>query len=319
MDKLTLYKLAKLYYIDGLGQQEIANMTGFSRPQVSRMLKEARNCRIVDITINPPYGDMPEKLEADLAAALNVRNISVVDTSDYTEKDKASRLSALSGFAAEYLAALIPSCRKVGVGWGHTIYSVVISTEHNYEPAQTKFVPLVGNSGYSEPYYQTNSIVDRLAEKYKSKGEFINTPAFVSMDSVHRYLVEANGLDRDGGIWDGIELALFSLGGLPETNPVIANLPDKEALPSLKAYGAVGDCLGHFFNSSGTFIANSEKYPHIAYPLERFPEISRRVCIAMGKEKTAAILAAAEMGLFTDLLTDSYTAENILAETEAAR
>ena len=314
MDKLTLYKLAKLYYIDGLGHQEIANVTGFSRPQVSRMLKEARNCHIVDIKINPPFGDAPEKLEADLAAALGVHSISVVDTSDYAEKDKSSRLSAVSGFAAEYLAALIPSCRKVGVGWGHTIYSVVIATEHNYEPTETKFVPLVGNSGYSEPYYQTNSIVDRLAEKYKSKGEFINTPAFVSMDSVHKYLVEVNGLDRAGKIWEDIDLAFFSLGGIPESNPVISEFPDKQALPALKAYRAVGDFLGHFFKASGEFITVSENIPHIAFPPDRLNDVPRRIRIAMGQEKTAAVRAAASMGIFTDLITDKYTAERILEE-----
>lgn len=49
MDKMALYSVAKMYYCDNKGQQEIANAMGVSRPQVSRMLKEARELKIVDI------------------------------------------------------------------------------------------------------------------------------------------------------------------------------------------------------------------------------------------------------------------------------
>ena len=71
----------------------------------------------------------------------------------------------MASYAAEYLAELLPSCCKVGVGWGHTIYTTVLATEHSSRPQLVLFVPLMGNSGFSKPYYQTNSIVDCFAEK----------------------------------------------------------------------------------------------------------------------------------------------------------
>ena len=70
MEKLTLYNVAKMYYIDNMGQQEIANQLGISRPQVSRILKEARETKIVDITLHMPCnvsaGSLALRLESQL-------------------------------------------------------------------------------------------------------------------------------------------------------------------------------------------------------------------------------------------------------------
>ena len=200
MDKLQLYNVARMYYMDGLGQQEIANITGYSRPQVSRMLKEARNNRIVEITLHPPYGADPGVLARQLQERFGLHRAHVLDNSAYAENDQTERVRAVAGYAAEYLSEQLPSCRKVGVGWGHTIYTTVLATEHSNRPLSVLFVPLTGNSGFSKPYYQTNSIVDRFAEKYKARGEFINVPAFSPTEEVRRCLIESNGLDKPGSI-----------------------------------------------------------------------------------------------------------------------
>ncbi|MEG1774677.1 MAG: sigma factor-like helix-turn-helix DNA-binding protein, partial [Oscillospiraceae bacterium] len=54
-DKLQkLTDIARLYYEQDKTQSEIAALYHVSRPLVSRMLREAKECGIVDIRINDP-------------------------------------------------------------------------------------------------------------------------------------------------------------------------------------------------------------------------------------------------------------------------
>lgn len=312
MDKLVLYKISKMYYFDGLGQQEIANVTGYSRSQVSRMLKEARKCKIVDIKLNSPLLADSEDLSEKLRTVLSIESASIVDTSSYKKKDVSKRRDVLASYAAEQLSLLIPAYKKVGVGWGRTIYSVVLATEYSMDPTETIFVPLTGNAGLVDPYFQTNSIVDRFAEKYKAKGEYINSPGFVFAEDVRRYLIERNGLDQPGGIWDNIDLAFFSLGGASETNFIYHEIRDHSHSDQYPAPLPVGDCLGYFFDSGGDFIDQGSEIHQLSIPAEQFYDIPKRICISLGSEKVSAIKTASSMGLFTDIITDRYTAEELI-------
>lgn len=312
MDKMLLYNVAKMYYADGLGQQEIANITGYSRPQVSRMLKEARNCRVVEITLHPPFGADPDMLASNLQKKYGLNHAIVLDNSAYPENNYIERIHAVAGCAAEYLAQLLPACRKVGVGWGRTIYNTVLATEHSSRPVQAYFVPLTCNSGFSEPYYQTNSIVDRFAEKYKTRGEFINVPAFSPNEEVRQCLIESNGLDKEGGVWDNIDLAFFSLGGPPGSSNVIRAIPKPGRAESLMQSAAVGDVLGHYFDRNGNALQEDAQMCYLAMPLERLLRVRRRLCASIGEDKTESIRTAIRMGVITDLITDHYTAQALL-------
>ena len=54
-DISTLLKVAEMYYLDRMNQNDIAKIIGVSRPSISRMLEEAREKQIVKITIEAPF------------------------------------------------------------------------------------------------------------------------------------------------------------------------------------------------------------------------------------------------------------------------
>ena len=64
-DVRLIFKCCSLYYQDGLGQKEICEVLGISRPTVSRMLSIGRERGIVRIEIQNPdniaYGQMERK------------------------------------------------------------------------------------------------------------------------------------------------------------------------------------------------------------------------------------------------------------------
>lgn len=66
-DVRLIFKCCSLYYQDGLGQKEICEVLGISRPTVSRMLTIGKERGIVRIEIQNPdniaYGKMEREIE----------------------------------------------------------------------------------------------------------------------------------------------------------------------------------------------------------------------------------------------------------------
>ena len=50
----VIAEIARMYYVEGMSQQEIANMLFFSKAKVSRALKIAREEKIVEFQIHYP-------------------------------------------------------------------------------------------------------------------------------------------------------------------------------------------------------------------------------------------------------------------------
>ena len=53
-DMMQMYRIAKMYYTDGLTQEQIAASESISRSQISRLLTQARSRGIVEITVRKP-------------------------------------------------------------------------------------------------------------------------------------------------------------------------------------------------------------------------------------------------------------------------
>ena len=68
-DPATLVAAARLYYVEGRSQAEVADALQTSRSNVSRMLTEAQKQGIVEIRINDPAGRVHE-LEDELTAVV---------------------------------------------------------------------------------------------------------------------------------------------------------------------------------------------------------------------------------------------------------
>jgi len=59
-----LLRVATLYWIEGESQADIAVELGYSRPQISRLLAEARRRGVVSVNVHHPLERALERLEA---------------------------------------------------------------------------------------------------------------------------------------------------------------------------------------------------------------------------------------------------------------
>ena len=72
-----LAQIAEMYYISKLTQQQIAARTGYSRSMISRLLSEAEQEGVVEITINYPHQRNIE-LEHQLIAMLDLKTARIL-------------------------------------------------------------------------------------------------------------------------------------------------------------------------------------------------------------------------------------------------
>src|SRR4051794_18858438 len=73
----TMMLVARMYYLDGLDQQEIADIVGTSRSRVSRMLTAARERGIVRISVDD-YEPRDSELETALVEQFGLHRAVVV-------------------------------------------------------------------------------------------------------------------------------------------------------------------------------------------------------------------------------------------------
>lgn len=76
-----LIRVSQMYYDEGLNQSQIAGEVGYSRSSVSRMLTEARETGIVQITIGHPLQRL-QSLEENLRDKYGLKTVRVAYSYD---------------------------------------------------------------------------------------------------------------------------------------------------------------------------------------------------------------------------------------------
>ena len=138
--------VARRYYLEDQRQSDIAKELGVSRPLISRMLSEARELGVVEITIHEPRARMENLLER-LRSFCAIQNGVLVE--DGMDEDETN--CALSQGAVELLQTI--GARRLGVGWGYLIGQLVTWLESNPQlnSSITDICPLVGNASIISP------------------------------------------------------------------------------------------------------------------------------------------------------------------------
>ena len=105
-----LATVANLYYNSEMTQNEIAARMYTSPYKISRMLKEARELGIVEISIKEPW-ERDLDLEKQIQDRYCVKNIRVVTSKESTKEQVMGRLSEVSAY---YLDSIVKKDTVVG-------------------------------------------------------------------------------------------------------------------------------------------------------------------------------------------------------------
>ena len=303
------YHVARLYYLDGLTQQQIANKLGISRPKVSRLLSHARDSGMVEIKLKPPFFKKASVLSESLQEKLNLKEVIVAEVNDGSDD---SIIPEIAKIGSSYISSILKDRQIVGWGWGRTIYWTVNFLHSSKSLPSSLFIPLIGGAGQSVKYYQVNSLVEKASEVFRSQFMYLNAPAFFTDKSTFESFLKEKQVLSVLEIWKKVDVAIFGLGKPVYDSEILKSEIDPQIIIELIKKKAVGDILARFFNKDGNICESSLNNLILGIDMEDLKRIPLRICLCGGKKKVEGIIAASIKKYFNVLITDSMTAASIL-------
>ena len=177
-----LVRIAWLYYIEALTQQEIAGRFRMPRVKVARLLKKARDEGIVEFRIAKSTAHL--ELERELRQYFGLKDALVVPTPLREEHLR----TALGEAAARYLQTLFRPGLVVGLGMGRTLAEIPRFVEPHPDGGCV-FVEMVGGAGRTDLGFDTYNVSWRLAECCGGVAEHVFTPVVVESAVVRAALL----------------------------------------------------------------------------------------------------------------------------------
>lgn len=311
-DTTVVVQAARLYYEDGLSQTEVARTLGLSRSNVSRILSQARERGIVEITITdpdaPPVRD--EALERALVARFSLPSAVVVSGGRGLRPDTVARA------AAAVVRERAPSVRSIGVSWGQTVQSVVAHLEPVRLRPAPRVLPLVGGFSDLDQLDSGDSVLRVLAERLGARPEPLFAPALLESAAAAATLLRETSIRRVLAAAAEVELALVGIGSIGlHSSPLLLDAMGltAEERARVAEQRPAGDICGRFVDAEGAPLGppTSDRVLAVTFPqLARIPDV---VGVATGAEKAPGVLGVLRSGVLDTVVIDVELARAVLA------
>ena len=285
-----LASVANLYYNAEMTQNQIAERFFTSRSKISRMLKEARQLGIVEITIKEPW-DRNTVLEQKLMKQFCLKDIRVIIPK---ESNDTLILQKLGEVAAYYLDSQIDEDTVLGMSWGNTMYHTVKAVKTSKNISLTDALDLS----------------KELAHAYGGDYHYIYAPLFVNSSDIRDSLEEDPNIKETLTIAKRANIILTSVGSIVYKSWK-SYLSTKD-LYYLEKNGAIGHIGGHFYNQDGIEVETPFVKRMIGLSLEDIKKAENVICVAGLEMKAEAILGAVRGGYIDTLITDENAARRML-------
>ena len=299
-------RVAWLYYVEGLTQEQVARKLELTRLKVVRILAQCRDEGMVQIRINSKLAGCVE-LERKLERAFDLDQALVVPT-----PQDADSLDAIIGNATgDYLSANLKSGMTVGVGWGRTLQSSLRSIETRPLKDVT-VVSLLGGLTHATAV-SPSEFAWRFADLLGAECYYVAAPAFTSDEATRASLLEQKGLQEVFDRARKLDMAVVSVGDMAATATIFDyGLVGHEDMLSLREAGAVGDVLCHFLMPDGSLVDHPLNRRVMACDPTALRNIPKVVLASGGVEKVPIMRATLALTKAKVVITEEATAAALL-------
>lgn len=307
-----LSKVGKLYYEQGLTQDQIVEKLQLSRARVSRLLKQARDQNIVKITVSTPPGVFPD-LELELESRYRLREAVVVEVNERDSRETISRDIGIA--AANYLYRTVRDNDKIGISWGATLQCMVDAMHPRAVPT-AHVVQIIGGlrNQEGEGEGHATDLCRRLSQLLGCKLTLLHAPAIVDSEGVKEALLSDSHFSSVLDLFSQLTIAIVGIGW-PSPDSIVmrdSSIITSTELEGLLAQGAVGDIALRFFDDYGKLIPSNVDDRVIGITIEQLKSVERVVGIAGGPEKLSVVRGALRGRFINVLITDQITARLLL-------
>lgn len=303
-----LHKLAVAYYEDGLTQKQIGRRFGVSRIKVSRLLRQARQEKIVNIHITP-VDDANYDLERALCKMYGLDEAITVPAKNGQPGELYHELGVA---AADTLQRSLQNKEVVAITWGRTLKAVV-----NNLPAMTKpeirVVQALGGINSPDVEINGSELARKLAQIIGARPILLSSPGLVASREIRDALVMDPQIGRVIDLAAKADIALVGVGALnPESLARRYNIITREEYERLRSKDVIGDIGLRYYNSQGEQVDDELHDRIIGLDLHQLRKVKRVIGVTGGTEKVESIRAALNGKLINVLITDEITGKALL-------
>lgn len=310
-----ILEIARLYYVEGKQQAEIAQIFDISRSQVSKLLKRGRDEGIIHLHLQD--SDVPAKdIEQQLKSIFALQRVIIASdgSPDVKHADTGPRVGAK---AAQFLADKLRDGLRIGIEWGTSLYYMVqhLRVQRTYDVEVFQMHGVIDS-----PYLDIEGFVlaRRLAKILGGKARLIQAPMLVAGKELRDLLVSEKKIADSLAGARNVDIAFVGIGSNEQGDNELAKagyLSREESL-AVKEQGGSATLSGWFIGRDGRVMDHSVHDRFIGVHPESFKDIPQVAAVAYGKQKVNAIISALNGGYIDVLITDMSTALGIIAEVE---
>jgi deoxyribonucleoside regulator len=295
-------RIAWMYYVEGLTQNEIADRLGIGRVTVVRNINEALKQREVKIWVT---GGVAECLELEMALKEKFGLEDAVVVPEPSDPKLTGR--AIGAAAGMYATEQLKDNFCIGVGWGATLHES-LQTLASREFQNVEIVSLLGGVVQARRF-NPSEFAWQFANTVGADCYLLTAPAIVDSPETKRALIERCGLNQVLSRVENMDMAMLSVGTLSaqSTNFRFGLFTDEER-QSLSRAGAIGDMLFNFFDRDGRIVKHPINDRVMSMPINKLAKVPKRVLISGGKDKTDALAAGIKLVNANVLITNEEAA-----------
>ncbi len=307
-----IIKVARLYHTHGMRQTDIAKRLQISQSRVSRLLTQAEEAAIVRTVVAVPrhiHADLEDRVE-------KLYGISEVHVVDAVSEDETELGRDLAHATAALLHEVTFEAPVVGfTSWSKTLRQMVDALQPTRMRTE-RVVEMLGDLGPPEVQHDAARSTQRLAALMGGQPVFLRTPGVVPSPEMKGQLLRRDMHARDAlAMLDSLDLALVGIGDC-HIDPALRpgdNFFTEEQFATARDQGAVGEVCLHFVDADGRPLGTELHELVIGVTVDQLKAARRRWAVAGGRRKHAAVRAALLGGWLDTLVTDTLTAEYLVA------
>lgn len=301
-----LVGIAKMYYLDQLSQNEIAERLFISRSQISKLLARARKHNIVTIHINDPFAQEHEVAEA-LIKRYRLDNAVVVDTGGKSDDEAMATVAQAASLA---FTSCIANGNLVGISAGLTCATCARHLTI-YNCRNLTFVPLIGGQSFEGESWYANNNCQLLASRMQQHYLVLNSPMVMRNEHARRELCDDESIRPVLDCYNRLDAILLGVGQVAH-DATLARCPfSAEEIDWCLERGAKAIIGASFIDAGGNETLREKTDLFVGVKASHIRQCKSVVTIALGEKKLDAIQAVLKGGYTRTLCTDLNTARKL--------
>jgi len=308
--ELLAVRVAELYFEENKTQDEVGALLGITRWKVGRLLTRAREVGIVRIEIIHPRARRLD-VEHQLRDRFGLRDAVVVPLPGNDEEVSPRVAQA----AADYLAAVRPVPRTLGVSWGRTLDEVARCLAPGWTVG-VQVVQINGGVSLNSKQGTAAQTAVTIAQKGHGQATLLPIPAILEQVDTKRAIERDRTVASVRALGASASAYLYSAGvaGASSVHVDSGYLTESD-VDGLVAKGAVGDVVGRYINGAGEIVDSALDERTVGIGLDELRAAEHAIFVVAGDAKHDVARAVVTSGLCSVIVTDEATAHALLEET----